>query len=240
MKAMILAAGLAERMRPLTDHCPKALLPVGGKPIVQWQLLWLRKHGIREVVISLFHCGEQIEAHVGDGSRWGMAVDYLRETELLPTGDAIWAVGPALGDEFVVAYGDILTDLDLTGLLRFHASREDGPHATLALVRSDHPWDSGQVLVGEGGQVTRFAEKAGRDGVFTDWVLAGTLVLPQAALAGRDGSVGDIGRDLLPRLVQGRLPCYGWHSPERTRRCHVGSIEGLARAQAEWPPAGGR
>lgn len=237
MKAMILAAGQGTRLRPLTDHCPKAMLPVAGRPVIEWILRWLRRHWIREVVISLYHCPDVLTDYVGDGSRWGLAVDYLRETELLETGDAVQAVGPRLGDEFVVVYSDILTNLDLTEMLRWHAGRCDEPHATLWLVQSEHPWSSGQVATGAGGRVTRFAEKAGRDDVFTDWVSAGVMVLPQAALAGP--APGDLGGGLLPRLVEGGLPCYGWRAPAGTTRHHFGSPESYARVQAELAWDGG-
>ena len=86
MKAMILAAGLGTRLRPLTDTIPKPLLPVGGTPLVLWNLLLLRANGIQEVIINLHYLGAMIEEALGDGSRWNMRITYSYEPELLGTG----------------------------------------------------------------------------------------------------------------------------------------------------------
>lgn len=119
MRAMILAAGRGERLRPLTDTLPKPLAPVGGTPLLVWQLGWLKSAGIERAVINLHHLGEQIEALIGDGSRFGMQVEYSRETTLLETGGGIVNALPLLGSEpFLLMNGDIYTDFPLTRLMR--------------------------------------------------------------------------------------------------------------------------
>ena len=89
MKAIILAAGRGTRLAPLTDHTPKPLLPVQGKPLIEWQIERLVEAGIVNIAINLHHLGDQIESHLGDGSEWGAALTYSRETELLETGGAM-------------------------------------------------------------------------------------------------------------------------------------------------------
>jgi MurNAc alpha-1-phosphate uridylyltransferase len=133
MKAMILAAGKGERMRPLTLHTPKPLVRAGGVPLIEYHLRALRAAGFHEVVINHAWLGQQIEDYLGDGQRLGLAIRYSPEGEPLETGGGIFRALPLLGDEpFLVVNGDIWTDCDFTGLR--------GPIAGLAhLVLIDNP-----------------------------------------------------------------------------------------------------
>ena len=113
MKAMILAAGRGERMRPLTDQVPKPLLEAGGKPLILHHIERLAAAGYRELVINLGHLGEQLTAALGDGARWGVKIKYSPEVPALETGGGIFRALPYLGpDPFLVINGDIWTDLD--------------------------------------------------------------------------------------------------------------------------------
>jgi len=132
MKAMVLAAGLGTRLRPLTDRTPKPLLPVAGRPILLWNLLLLKRHGITDIIINLHHLGEQIVQVLGDGSRFGMRVAYSHEPTLLGTGGGIKQAAPFLKDgSFLVLNGDTLSACDLTGLIAAH--RAGSALFTLAL-----------------------------------------------------------------------------------------------------------
>jgi MurNAc alpha-1-phosphate uridylyltransferase len=118
MKAMILAAGRGERMRPLTDSTPKPLLKVGGKPLIAWHLENLSQAGIKEVVINHAHLGEQIVNSLGNGQQWGMSIQYSAEKIALETAGGIANALPLLGDEiFLVVNGDIYTDMDFSACL---------------------------------------------------------------------------------------------------------------------------
>lgn len=135
MRAMILAAGRGERMRPLTDHTPKPLLPVGGKPLIVWHIERLAQAGFRELVINHAHLGAQIEAALGDGSRYGVTIDYSAEGEALETAGGIARALPLLGDQpFLVVNGDVYCDYDFA---RLRAQPMDGVVAHLVLV--DNP-----------------------------------------------------------------------------------------------------
>ena len=113
MRAMILAAGRGERMRPLTDRTPKPLLSVGGKPLIVWHLERLAQAGLRDVVINHAWLGERIEQALGDGSRWGMRIRYSAEGQALETAGGIVQALPLLGsDPFLVVNGDIWCDWD--------------------------------------------------------------------------------------------------------------------------------
>lgn len=117
MKAMILAAGRGERMRPLTDHTPKPLLKVGGKPLIVWHLERLAKAGFKEIVINHAHLGEQIETALGNGSQWDLSICYSPEQIALETAGGIVKALPLLGNEpFLVVNGDTFTEVDFAQL----------------------------------------------------------------------------------------------------------------------------
>ncbi|WP_089726894.1 N-acetylmuramate alpha-1-phosphate uridylyltransferase MurU [Candidatus Thiosymbion oneisti] len=133
MQAMILAAGRGERMRPLTDHTPKPLLPAGGKPLIVHHIERLVVAGLRKIVINHAHLGHRIEAALGDGSRWGAELRYSPEVRALETGGGIFKALPLLGrGPFLVVNGDIWTDLEFVRL-----RLSDGLLAHLVLV--DNP-----------------------------------------------------------------------------------------------------
>lgn len=139
MKAMILAAGRGERMRPLTDHTPKPLLEVGGMALIVWHIERLVAAGITELVINHAHLGVQIEKALGDGSRFGAQIQYSREASALETAGGIAYALPLLGDQpFAVINGDIYCDYDFSRLperaVALHAA---GDMAHLVLV--DNP-----------------------------------------------------------------------------------------------------
>ena len=124
MKAMILAAGRGVRMRPLTDTAPKSLLAAGGKPLIVWQLEKLARAGFTEAVINHAHLGHMIEAALGDGSRFGVAIRYSPESEALETAGGIANALPLLGAQpFLVINADIHTDYDLSALARVDLQR---------------------------------------------------------------------------------------------------------------------
>jgi MurNAc alpha-1-phosphate uridylyltransferase len=133
MKAMILAAGKGERLRPLTLHTPKPLVQAGGVPLIEYHLRGLAAAGFTEVVINHAWLGQQIEDHLGDGARFGLSIAYSAEGEPLETGGGIFQALPLLGDQpFVLVNGDIFTDYPFAELRR--------PLADLAhLVLVDNP-----------------------------------------------------------------------------------------------------
>ena len=134
MKAMILAAGLGTRLRPLTNTIPKPLLPIAGTPLIVWNLLLLKRHGFHDVIINLHHLGPMIEQAVGNGSKYGLRIYYSHEPVILGTGGAIKQAEPNFsGEPVLVLNGDTLFELDLDALYAFHLRSQ----AAEAGVRSD-------------------------------------------------------------------------------------------------------
>ena len=152
MRAMILAAGRGERMRPLTDRIPKVLLEVGGKPLVQWHVEKLRSAGFERIVINHAWLGEQIEHALGDGRRFGLRIDYSREAQALETAGGIAKALPLIGSEpFLVVNGDVFTDFDFARLVpRLVALAGSGLLAHLVLIPNPPHHPSGDFFLTEG------------------------------------------------------------------------------------------
>jgi len=156
MKAMILAAGLGQRMRPLTDDLPKPMLAVGGKPLIQYHLENLRAAEIEEVIINLAYLGDKIREFVGDGSRFGLKVGYSQEPEPLETGGALLRALPLLGHEsFLLLNGDVWCDLDLKKFSQYTLSQRG--HLLLVPNPSFHP--QGDFALADAGQLIEDNEK---------------------------------------------------------------------------------
>ena len=138
MNALILAAGLGERMRPLTNTTPKPLLQAGGKPLIVWHLEKLAEIGVRDVVINTSWLPEQFPATLGDGARWGLRLHYSYEGDTpLETGGGMWNALPMLGDSaFIAVNGDIWTDYDFARLPR---DLQGDPHLVLVDNPPQHP-----------------------------------------------------------------------------------------------------
>lgn len=140
MKAMILAAGLGQRMRPLTDTLPKPLLAVGGKPLLQYHLEALASCGVKDVIINLAYLGDKIREFVGDGSRFGLHVSYSPEPEPLETAGALLHAMSLLGDEpFLLINGDVWSDYPLQQLCQHTFSPNEDAHLVLVPNPDFHP-----------------------------------------------------------------------------------------------------
>jgi len=139
-KAMILAAGLGQRMRPLTDTCPKPLLPAGGKPLLQYHLEALAKTGVSEVIINLAYLGDKIRDFVGTGARFGLSVSYSEEPEPLETAGALLKALPLLGDQaFLLINGDVWSNYPLARLAEYHLQEDEDAHLVLVPNPEFHP-----------------------------------------------------------------------------------------------------
>jgi N-acetyl-alpha-D-muramate 1-phosphate uridylyltransferase len=161
MKAMLLAAGRGERMRPLTDNVPKPLLEIGGQPLIVYHLQALARAGVRDVVINLSWLGELIPAALGDGSRFGLRIAYSDEgSPPLETGGGIFRALPLLGAEtFLVVNGDVFTDLDLAALIGDGMGANALARLVLVANPGHHPAGdfalrAGRIVADEGPRLT--------------------------------------------------------------------------------------
>ncbi len=152
MKAMILAAGVGERMRPLTSHTPKPMLQVDGEPLIAHHLRRLAEAGFSDVVINVSHLAEQIIDYCDNGSRWGLAIKYSPEPEPLETAGGILNALPLLGDQpFLVVNGDVWIDYPFEQLLNFTPPEPESAHLVMVGNPPQHP--EGDFILDEQGWV---------------------------------------------------------------------------------------
>lgn len=147
MQCVILAGGLGMRLLPLTQTLPKALLPINGRPFVDYQLDWIARQGITDVVICIGYLGERIADHVGDGARYKLVVRYADEgRDLMGTGGALrHALDQSLlADAFFVLYGDSFLPIAFPPMFEFF--RSSGKSALMAVMRNDNRWDRSNVI----------------------------------------------------------------------------------------------
>jgi NDP-sugar pyrophosphorylase family protein len=230
MKAMVLCAGFGTRLGALTQETPKPMLTLGGRPILDYVLRHLVRHGFDDIVVNLHFRPDVIRAYCGDGSRFGVRVRYSFEEEPLGTAGAVRKVADHFRDgPFLVQYGDVLTTEDFGALLSAHAK-----HGALATILTHQRAKSNSVVVvGENGQVERFLERPSeeeRRGVLSDRVFSGVLVgTPELLEMIPACGPSDFPRDVFPAVVStSRLfavPLTGY-------RCAIDSPERLASAQA--------
>ncbi|MEH6357620.1 MAG: nucleotidyltransferase family protein [Pseudomonadales bacterium] len=155
MKAMILCAGRGERMRPLTDISPKPLLQVGGKPLVQYHIEKLAQAGVTEIVINHAWLGEKIEQTLGDGSQWGVNIQYSAEAKALETAGGIIKALPLLGDEsFIIVNGDVWSDYPFEQLLLI---KPKAAHLVLVTNPEQHP--QGDFSLNDSGHISAQGDK---------------------------------------------------------------------------------
>jgi NDP-sugar pyrophosphorylase family protein len=134
MRALVLAAGMGERLRPLSNEIPKPMLPLGGRPLIHYPLAMLKRAGITEVAINIHHLASKVQDGLGDGSRLGLQITYAPEAVLLGTGGPLNGLRDYLGgDTFVIANGDTIQDLDLAAMIATHRNR--AALATIALFK---------------------------------------------------------------------------------------------------------
>ncbi len=203
MKSVVLVGGEGTRLRPLTLTAPKQMLPVVGVPMLERVLRHLARHGVDEAVLSLGYLPDAFLKAYPDGQAAGVRLTYAVEPEPLDTAGAIRfaAASAGIDDTFVVVNGDVLTDLDLTGLVAFH--RHAGAQGTIALHPVTDPSAFGVVPTDADGQVTAFVEKPPRDEAPTNQINAGTYVLEPSVLK-RIPSSGRVSveRETFPAMVR--------------------------------------
>jgi len=239
-RAIVLAAGEGTRLRPLTLDRPKPMVPIDGKPLLEYTLKWLRGYGIQDVAINLHYRPEVIPHYFGDGSALDLCITYSHEDVILGTAGAVRKMAGFLNEgPLVVVYGDVLTDLDLGALLDFHLqtiARDPSAGVTMSLYHVSNPTEVGLVGLDDHGRVTCFVEKPKPEEVFTDLANTGVLIIEPNVVAHIPPNVFyDFGLHLFPQLLQSGVAMYGWVIPDETYLLDIGTLEKYAQAQREWP-----
>jgi mannose-1-phosphate guanylyltransferase len=221
MKAMILAAGKGTRVRPITYTIPKPMIPILQKPVMEFLLELLRRHGFDEIMVNVSHLANEIESYFRDGQRFGVQIAYSFEGRIVDgelIGEAIGSAGgmrriqdfsPFFDDTFVVLCGDALIDLDLTEAVRQH--REKGSIATIVTksVPSEEVSSYGVVVTDPAGRIKAFQEKPSVEEALSNCINTGIYIFePEVLDYVPSGVEFDIGGQLFPKLVEMGAPFY--------------------------------
>ena len=242
MRAMIMAAGLGTRLRPITDEMPKPMVPVLNRPVMEHILELLARHGFTEVIANLHWFPELIRDRFGDGSRFGIELRYSEEEALLGTAGGVRKAADFLGEDFLVISGDALTDIDLAAMREFH--RSHGGIATLATKRVADTDQFGVVITDTDGRVQGFQEKPDPAEALSDLANCGVYMFQgeifdyfpaegESKAAGPDDPPGfaDWAMDVLPALLDGDVPFYS-HEVQAYWN-DIGNLEELWRSNID-------
>ncbi|MFH2202539.1 MAG: sugar phosphate nucleotidyltransferase [Elusimicrobiota bacterium] len=198
IQAAIIAGGQGQRMRAVSD-VPKVMLPVGGKPILEHQIEWLKKYGFSDVFLCLGYKADVVRSHFGDGSKWGVQLTYRIEETARGTAGAVADLAPSLLGDLLIVYGDLFLQMDCARLLAEHG-RHDGL-ATLVVRRTEHPHDSDLVMADPEGRIRaigrlRDGQVSGDLGCAAVWVVRRELLARVPA-----DRPSDFGREIFPQAV---------------------------------------
>jgi mannose-1-phosphate guanylyltransferase len=217
MKAMVLAAGKGTRLLPLTKTLPKCLMPLAGRPLIDWQLSWLKKHGVAECVINLHYLPEQVRSHVRDGSQYGLHVKYSYEPELLGTAGAVKKVGDFFADApFYVIYSDNFSQWDLRKLGEkwdspyfSHEKMGQSPFFSMAVHWREDVTSSGMVVTDQNERILSYVEKPKAEDVTSHWVNAGFYFMhPKVLDYIPEGQFYDFSYHVFPAMLAAGEPVY--------------------------------
>jgi len=210
MKAVVMAGGEGSRLRPLTKDRPKPMVPMVNKPMISHILDLLKRHGITDVVMTTMYMADTIHDFFGDGSAWGMNIQYAVEEIPLGTAGSVKNAEALLGgDTFLVISGDALTDFDLSQLIAFH--KEKQAKVTLTLYRVPTPLEYGVVITDDQNRITQFLEKPGWSEVISDQVNTGVYVIePEVLDLIEPGQSVDWSNDVFPQFLTQPGSMYGF------------------------------
>lgn len=222
--AVIQAGGKGTRLKSLTeDKIPKPLLKLNGKPMIQWQIESLRIYGVTRIVIIIGHLGEKIREYFGDGTKFGIEISYIEETEPLGSAGALYDLKDQLKNiDFILVFGDVMFDMDLERMVHFHEKHH--AMATLLVHPNSHPYDSDLIVMDSDCHIVGFDSKENtRDYWYENCVNAGIYVLSGELLCPMtERKWRDLEKDLLFPLVK-RRQIYGYRTTEYVK--DAGTVE---------------
>lgn len=213
MQAIILAGGEGTRLRPLTDHLPKPLVPLKDKPFCLYQISWLKGYGIKKIVFAVGYLADKIKTTLEDGCKFGTNIRYAFESKPLGTGgairNAICVSGACDSDDFLVMNGDILTNINLKPAIDFHFKKK--ALVTLVLIKTKETDGFGRVCCDRGGRLESFVEKMPRRPPGLSLINGGIYLLNQKVIdyIPKD-SAYSFEKQLIPDLINKGLPVYGY------------------------------
>jgi len=213
MKALIIAGGRGTRMGKITEKIPKPMIKIGGLPILEHQINLLKRYNIKDIIILTNYLSEVIEDYFEDGKKFGVKISYFKEKMPFGTAGGIKEIENTLKDNFIVIYGDIMLDVDIKQLLKFH--RKKNSDCTIVLHPNDHPYDSDLVEIDENQMVMAFHPKPHKDGEYFRNLDNACLyvITPKVLRYIEKGVSADFGKDIFPKIYK-KIAMYGYNTAE--------------------------
>lgn len=229
--AVILAGGKGTRLGAIAKDLPKPMVEIGGKPLLELQILWLKAEGIKKVILLTGHLTKVIRDHFGNGEKYGVEIEIIDEESPLGTAGALAQLRGTLQQSFWVVYGDLLADLSLTPIAKFHA--DNGAFATLVVHPNDHPYDSDLVKLNNQGQVVGFYNKPHAPGLMARNLVNAAVYLlsPKIFDYLQSGQPADLAKDIFPIAVK-KEKIMAWNSTEYLK--DMGTPERLEKVRADY------
>lgn len=212
MKVVIMAGGKGTRIAQVNATVPKPMIPIDGKPILEYQMESLKKQGYTDIILIVGHMGDVIQKYFDDGSRFGVKISYIVEEQPLGTAGALFFLKDVIQEDFLLLNGDIIFDVDIQKFLEYH--HKQGTIATILTHPNSHPYDSGIIIADEKNRVTNWLHKEDERLWYKNRVNAGIHMLsPRIFKLFTEAKKCDLDRDILKPLIKDReLSVYD--SPE--------------------------
>lgn len=213
-KVVIIAGGQGTRIASINSEIPKAMIPICGKPIIEHEVEMAKRQGFVDFLFIIGYLGDQIEAYFGDGSQFGVHIEYFRETQPLGTAGALGLLRDKLTEDFFVFYGDTIMDIDMQRMMDYHRAQE--ADATLFLHPNDHPCDSDLVDIDADGRVRQFFHKPHPEGFMAHNIVNAALFIfsPKVLTQIEAGVKCHIEKHVLPRCLDAGMRLFGYITAE--------------------------
>ena len=209
-QAVLLCAGLGTRLRPFTENAPKAMVPILGTPMIEWNIRRFVQFGVKEFFINLHHLPEQLPSYLGDGSKWGVRIQYRYESDLLGTAGGVKNFESELDEEFFLIYGDIFSHLDYAAMETKWRSLPQA-FGMQRVRRADGTLDADLAELDECRRIIAVHPKPHSRVDSDSYPMSGIFILRREVLSHVPaGSYSEIGKDLLPALIARNAPFWGY------------------------------
>ncbi len=232
MKAVILAGGKGTRLFPLTRRIPKALVEIGGKPVIEHQIVLLRDYGIREIWILSGYLGSQVKEYLQNGRKWNVNIHYLQEKKPLGTAGALKTLEKLIQkDGFLVLSGDVMLDFDIKRFINYHRQKKA---ATIIVHPNDHPADSDLVEVDNQGKIISLLKRPHpKASVFRNLSIASVYIFsPKIFKYIPQRRKCDIEKDILPLVLKLKEKIYAYNTPEYIK--DIGTLKRLKEVRGDY------
>lgn len=233
MKTVIAAGGKGTRLANVAKNIPKALVKVGDKPVIEHQIILLKKHGIEEIHLLLGYLGDQIKKYLGDGKKWGVTLHYHQEETPLGTAGALAGIADELKEDFLFLYGDIMMDFNVKKFIDWHRQKKDGI-ASLVVHSSDHLLDSDLAKVGPNEKIAKLFLKPHVNNPNPEGLGISSISILSPAVFDHipKGVTANFEKDVLPSVLANSGVVYGYNTAEYIK--DMGTPERLEKINQDY------